>query len=73
MWQPIATAPTDGTEFLAYDSVAKKFDVCVMTSFGRNWYCDSVQSDGEMGPAKDEFGYREENITHWMPLPEPPK
>jgi hypothetical protein len=76
MWQPIATAPTDGTEFLAYDSVARKCDVCVMVQFGGpkgRWWCDPVQSDGEMGPSTDEFGYGAENITHWMPLPEPPK
>jgi len=68
-WMPIETAPKDGTEFLAYDSVAKKCDVAV---WGEIWQdFDAVQSDGEYSPAEDEF--QGERITHWMPLPEPPE
>ena len=67
-WQPIDTAPTDGSEFLAYDPVAKKFDVCVMheSVVGLGWVCHATQSDGEYGPYEDEFhGHR---ATLWASL-----
>jgi len=66
-WQPIETAPKDG-EFLAYDPIAKKHDICHWEgSLG----CFQVQCDGIFGPEEDEFdGTR---ATHWQPLPNPPK
>jgi hypothetical protein len=67
-WQPIETAPKDGTEFLGYDSLTRKMDVCVW----QDWYFYQVQCDGEMGPSDDEFGYDWKTITHWRPLPAPP-
>ena len=65
---PIGSVPRDGTEFLAYDPVAKKFDVCV-------WWSDPAilagihptQSDGEYGPFEDDF--LPERATLWWPLP----
>lgn len=65
-WQPIETAPKDGTEILAFDPVADKCDVCYMQR-SRIW---STQSDGEYGPDDDEF--QATRATHWMPLPKPP-
>lgn len=72
-WQPIKTAPRDDTEFLAYDSVARKFDVCEMVQHvsGR-WECRAVQFDREYGALSYEFGEDSRNITHWRPLPDPP-
>jgi len=72
-WQPIETAPKDGSEFLAYDSNSEKCDVCHCILLGGYPRLVQVQFDAELGPLEDEFGYRTENITHWMPLPEPPK
>lgn len=70
-WLPIDSAPKDGTEFLAYDPVSKKQDVCEMKFIGKAWRVWATQVDGEMGPSEDEFqGHR---ATHWMPLPTPPK
>jgi Protein of unknown function (DUF551) len=67
-WADIETAPKDGTEFLAFDGVAKKCGVAVWSTVWEHF--DIVQSDGEYGPDEDQFqGAR---ITHWMPLPEPP-
>lgn len=71
MWQPIETAPRDGTEFLAYDAHAKKMDVCEWID-SRSVHIQPVQSDGDYGPSEDDFGYHLSAITHWMPLPAPP-
>lgn len=74
-WQDIETAPRDGTEFLAWDSVAQKMDVAYMYNVSTReplWVPRQVQMDGEYGPLGDEFGCDHRNITHWMPLPEPP-
>lgn len=75
-WQPIDTAPRDGTEFLAWDAVARKMDVAHMVQTKRHpdvWWCEAVQEDAEYGPLPDDFGYRTEQITHWRPLPPEPQ
>ena len=70
-WQPIETCPEDG-EFLAYDPVAGKQDVCTFWAEIRGKrYVLAVQLDGEYGPGDHEF--MGDRATHWMPLPEPPK
>ena len=73
-WQPIYTAPKDGTEFLAYDATVNKMDVAYMIEWRDGEYkCVAVQSDGEYGPEPDQFCSSWQNkITHWKPLPEPP-
>ena len=58
-WQPIETAPKDGTEVLVFSS-GKMF---------MSFYSHDVGSwciDGRY----DDFV---EDVTHWMPLPQPPK
>lgn len=63
---PIETCPEDGSEFLAYDPVAKKFDVC---AYSDNWQrVVSTQTDLEFGPLEDDFQF--ERATLWWPLPE---
>ena len=69
-WQPIETAPKDGTRVLIYDGVAIKSGMFVQwfhyflqekqEGWGTNW-------DNEF-QAPDEVMYP----THWMPLPAPP-
>lgn len=58
-WQPIETAPRDGTPILAYVPEYVVESVCVVEYSDRwsTWYC--------VGDACDP--------THWMPLPEAPK
>ncbi len=71
-WQPIETAPKDGTYILAFEN----FEVagplmCVMgwTDTGEHIEHDSITE----GWTKEGSGYLGEcNPTHWMPLPEPP-
>lgn len=60
-WQPIETAPKDGSPILGY---AKKEYTTIEWSIGGYWtlcICGEHASDGEWWP------------THWMPLPQPPK
>lgn len=59
-WQPISTAPKDGTEFLAW-SEAQGFDVV-----------QSFEYEREDGSHAWFNGDVYVNPTHWMPLPEPP-
>lgn len=63
-WQPIATAPKDGTRFLAWgtlhapgwnDGEHPSQEVCTWTQYG--WYSPSL---GGWEP------------THWMSFPAPP-
>lgn len=65
-WQPIETAPKDGTEVILY--------VADFDSVTTGWY----SSRTGLWPRHDEFTEDGDacNIglpTHWMPLPEPPK
>lgn len=58
-WHPIATAPKDGTPFLAYDKT--------------NEHPIMVHADYAKGPVMlgDECNYISDP-THWMPIPAPP-
>ena len=60
-WQPIETAPKDGTDFLAYSDACNVYGVAYWNTFHHAGYL--VCNDS----ARDFF-----NPTHWMPLPPPP-
>ena len=62
-WQPMETAPKDGTIVLGYDRKAKKWNVKFMT------YHTTMTG----GYWRNEVVTGVFNPTHWMPLPEPPK
>jgi hypothetical protein len=64
VWQPIESAPRDGTPFLGYDG--SEMTVVQWTKWGEIGYwtllvCGAYAEDGEWTP------------THWMPLPYPPE
>jgi hypothetical protein len=72
-WQPIETAPRDGSKFLAYRPLAENSSdpvmkvVCGLPNDGGCWaktvppgYDDTNFTDGSC------------KATHWMPLPPPP-
>jgi hypothetical protein len=61
MWQPIETAPTDGTKILGW--CGSFCDICYRDrKFGNDvWMTDGCA----------DFG-GSENPTHWMPMPEAP-
>ena len=69
-WQPIETAPTD-TEVLVF---APRETVKVFTAKydadHREW---SYSRAGRYAPIDAFYGDELPNLTHWMPLPEPPK
>jgi hypothetical protein len=71
-WQPIETAPKDGTEILIWDGTWVHTTVRVFNdwlgSSGGVPFFDDDGSDREYAP-----GHLYLAPTHWMPLPEPPK
>jgi hypothetical protein len=73
-WQPIDTAPKDGTPILAYgpEYCGNKNITAVL-----EWYAFTPRIGGGMWNAVGASGYECEcdlqEPTHWMPLPEPPK
>ena len=63
-WQPISTAPKDGRRVLVWIADTS-FTGC---AFAHLWFYE----DGDLGGGVDGFT-GDWNVTHWMPLPEPPK
>lgn len=63
-WQPIETAPTDGTVVLVLcgDLASRDFSDTVFLVYYNEHWCDNTDAL----PLYTE-------PTHWMPLPEPPK
>ena len=61
-WQPIETAPKDGTAILVSES---RFIHCVEWNDEYEWW---AVDDNKLGP----FRLRGTAPTHWMPLPPPP-
>ena len=58
-WRPIATAPKDGTVILSWDGNVR---MCVAWSTrDKCWF---VYDDDN----RDDWN----DVTHWMPLPDPP-
>jgi hypothetical protein len=62
-WQPIETAPKDGTRILVWDSYDDE-TVVFWSSSVKDWRLNVAGSYAE-----DDC----HTFTHWMPLPEPPK
>lgn len=67
-WQPIETAPRDGTEFLAYGSYLYPDDKAVTE------YIEIVEWSGHDGwPWLSGSEMHAPGVySHWMPLPSPP-
>lgn len=61
-WQPIETAPKDGTAILVSEG---RFIHCVEWNDEYEWW---AVDDNKLGP----FRLRGTAPTHWMPLPPPP-
>lgn len=63
-WQPIETAPKDGTEIIASN-------VSVAGGFMQVVAYDALYS--APWRTQEDYGYSERAFTHWMPRPQPPK
>lgn len=67
-WQPIDTAPKDGSDVLAWGPRWKQPDYI---HFRNGGWCEWVGLDtGEWEPITFSESFLP---THWMPIPEPPK
>lgn len=60
-WQPIETAPTDGTEFIGYSAGLRAYE--------GQWTAYVCRRQNNLWIA---VGEGVANPTHWMPLPEAP-
>ncbi len=83
-WQPIETAPRDGTTCLLWTTIERRvwwmtidrddYDDQPQPIVGR-WWRDGWVSDAGYTPYGDstDMDSCELRPTHWMPLPDPPK
>lgn len=69
-WQPIATAPKDGTQLLGYCDYAQNGRAFWVAM----WIDDADELDGGfwLDAGKQDSMSRDAEPTHWQPLPEPP-
>lgn len=72
-WQPIETAPKNGTHLLLFFPHENTIEVgywdCYYAETGRGYEGCSAWCCSEYQPAAMAF----DEPTHWMPLPEPPE
>jgi len=62
-WQPIETAPKDGTLILTYSKDYRaEYSVSYWCEFDKAWETDFRQKGA----------YQQVDAEYWMPLPEPP-
>jgi hypothetical protein len=76
LWQPIETAPKDGTRFLAFAVGADNRPMHAIVSyvdpetmFSSAWVDPPPERKEIRGILGHKYGVE---FTHWMPLPEPP-
>lgn len=72
-WQPIETAPKDGTRFLGYRPISE--GEWEYEAFAIWWWYENPRVKRSWFTCTDEAdAYEVENEppSHWMPLPEPP-
>jgi len=79
-WQPIETAPKDGTRILAFFPIINSYKILIVEFIWQEWYICPYDSEFEM-MGNEHLVYIYEKLeklkngdpTHWMPLPNPPK
>jgi hypothetical protein len=71
MWQPIETAPKDGTRVLVYNGKQRGYHTVEEDIGVAEWSpCMGVYCWASIACCDGVSYY---DPTHWMPLPEPPK
>ena len=70
-WLPIATCPRDGSRFLAWDHIDSECFIVEFSNAIYRQFPDDLRS--ELVFYSDKHGWRESELSHWMPLPEGPK
>lgn len=65
-WQPISTAPKDGTKILIHFQCEDFSDVDIYVAFYSRFFSSPWR-------IINDFGFNEHVPTHWMPLPDAPK
>lgn len=83
MWQPIETAPKDGTRILIFvpgDLTWKEESTgTIWPSYHAGIHAARFEQEPQKWVMGDEFWsddakvFQYEEPTHWMPLPEPPR
>lgn len=68
-WQPIETAPRDGTDILGAESI--RHSKAGYQMGGQVYVCKSIDHDTYDKMWVNSSGFRQP--THWMPLPKAPE
>ena len=68
-WQPIETAPKDGSSIIVCDS---KIGFVCEACWWDSWYSNKNNTGWMIANCDEEYGHYID-ATHWMPLPAPPK
>ena len=69
-WQPIETAPKDGTHVWAFWPATYTNDNAAQTE---TWFAPRIVREGECWQSAFEEAADDNSPTYWMPLPEAPK
>lgn len=73
-WQPISTAPKDGTELLLFVKNRAGLPGCLVAHYQPGGHC--IQDHPEIAEGWYFFSGRQFDLatqpTHWMPLPSDP-
>lgn len=71
-WQPIETAPRDGSEVLLHEIYERLPVIGWWSEKRKRWYASTEVYDTD-GDATVIDKLYTEGVTHWMPLPAPPQ
>lgn len=69
-WQPIETAPRDGTTIIV--CYARCYDMNGFAPISVQWRAYHPNAEGAK-EWRDSNGHRIQGVTHWIPLPPPPE
>ena len=72
-WQPIETAPKDGTQILLFCPVKRHESHPANFIFVGWWFSSSKEIDDGWRADQGWFPSEWLPVTNWMPLPPPPK